>query len=64
MIITPEELEGKPVSLWECANCGTEGIGTVYIEYIGWDDQKIACEEPEGWWLTSKTILCFVCKPK
>ena len=67
MIITPEELEGNPVSLWECANCGVEGIGTVYIEWTGIVyvmNATIACEEPEGWWLSSKTILCEECKPK
>lgn len=62
-----ERLDGKAVSLWECDNCGVEGIGSVYLEWSGIVhvmDAGIACDEPEGWWLTSKTILCFECKPK
>lgn len=55
--------EGKPVSLWTCNNCGATGRGKIFIvQSSSKCTVKFDCWEPDGWWLTSKEILCSVCK--
>ncbi len=58
------EIEGKPISLWKCTACGIEGIGTVYPLYDIYIGTSLECDEPEGWWVSTKEALCRECKPK
>jgi hypothetical protein len=54
-------VNGSPVSIWYCTQCGVEGRGEVYITYES--VPEFECWEPEGWLCLIDEVLCINCNP-